>query len=146
MDFGVGYFPTHDAMGPGPVARLVEDCAETLEVHSASLAESRATRKGVHMVREAIVGTTVRGPYSPAVVAEGRFVFVAGQGPLTNGQYVPGSIEEETTLTLENLGAVLEQFFGRLASMNTFTELVLVSESRGEIKRWPPRMATRQLV
>jgi 2-iminobutanoate/2-iminopropanoate deaminase len=61
------------------------------------------------MVREAIVGTTVRGPYSPAVVAEGRFVFVAGQGPLTNGQYVPGSIEEETTLTLENLGAVLEQ-------------------------------------
>jgi len=44
------------------------------------------------------------------------------------------------------LGAVLEQFFGRLASMNTFTELVLVSESRGEIKRWPPRMAARQLV
>jgi type VI secretion system protein ImpG len=44
------------------------------------------------------------------------------------------------------LGAVLEQLFGRLASMNTFTELVLVSESRGEIKRWPPRMAARQLV
>jgi type VI secretion system protein ImpG len=44
------------------------------------------------------------------------------------------------------LGAVLEQLFGRLASMNTFTELVLVSETRGEIKRWPPRMATRQLV
>ena len=44
------------------------------------------------------------------------------------------------------LGAVLEQFFGRLASLNTFTELVLVSESRGEIKRWPPRMAARQLV
>jgi type VI secretion system protein ImpG len=43
------------------------------------------------------------------------------------------------------LGAVLEQFFGRLASMNTFTELVLASETRGEIKRWPPRMATRQL-
>jgi type VI secretion system protein ImpG len=44
------------------------------------------------------------------------------------------------------LSAVLEQLFGRLASMNTFTELVLVSESRGEIKRWPPRMAARQLV
>ena len=43
------------------------------------------------------------------------------------------------------LGAVLEQFFGRLASMNTFTELVLVSETRGEIRRWPTRMATRQL-
>jgi type VI secretion system protein ImpG len=44
------------------------------------------------------------------------------------------------------LGAVLEQMFARLASMNTFTELVLVSERRGEIKRWPPRMAARQLV
>jgi type VI secretion system protein ImpG len=44
------------------------------------------------------------------------------------------------------LGAVLEQVFARLASMNTFTELVLVSETRGEIKRWPPRMALRQLL
>ena len=44
------------------------------------------------------------------------------------------------------LGAVLEQLFGRLASMNTFTEFVLLSEARGEIKRWPPRMAARQLV
>src|SRR5439155_1597975 len=44
------------------------------------------------------------------------------------------------------LGAVLEQVFARLASMNTFTELVVVSERRGEIKRWPPRMAARQLV
>jgi type VI secretion system protein ImpG len=43
------------------------------------------------------------------------------------------------------LGAVLERFFSRLASMNTFTELVLVSETRGEIKRWPPRMGERQL-
>jgi type VI secretion system protein ImpG len=43
------------------------------------------------------------------------------------------------------LGTVLERFFGRLASMNTFTELVLASETRGEIKRWPPRMAERQL-
>lgn len=44
------------------------------------------------------------------------------------------------------LGAVLERLFGRLASMNTFTELALVSETRGEIKRWPPRMAARPLV
>lgn len=25
MDFGVGYFPTHDSMGPGQVARMVEE-------------------------------------------------------------------------------------------------------------------------
>ena len=61
------------------------------------------------MFREAIVGTAVGGPYSPAVVAEGRFVFVAGQGPLKDGTYVPGSIEDETRLTLENVGMLLEK-------------------------------------
>jgi alkanesulfonate monooxygenase SsuD/methylene tetrahydromethanopterin reductase-like flavin-dependent oxidoreductase (luciferase family) len=25
MDFGVGYFPTHDGIGPGPLAQLLED-------------------------------------------------------------------------------------------------------------------------
>jgi 2-iminobutanoate/2-iminopropanoate deaminase len=61
------------------------------------------------MMREAIVGTAVGGPYSPAVVAEGKFVFVAGQGPVRDGEYVPSGIEEETRLTLENLGALLAQ-------------------------------------
>jgi 2-iminobutanoate/2-iminopropanoate deaminase len=60
-------------------------------------------------VREAIVGTAVGGPYSPAIVAEGRFVFVAGQGPLKDGTYVPGSIEDETRLTLENIGTLLDK-------------------------------------
>jgi 2-iminobutanoate/2-iminopropanoate deaminase len=60
-------------------------------------------------MREAITGSAVAGPYSPAIVAEGRFVFVAGQGPLDGGTYVAGSIEDETRLTLENLGRILEQ-------------------------------------
>jgi 2-iminobutanoate/2-iminopropanoate deaminase len=60
-------------------------------------------------VREAIVGTAVGGPYSPAVVAEGRFVFVAGQGPTKDGEYVPGPIEDETRLTLENMGHLLAE-------------------------------------
>ena len=60
-------------------------------------------------MREAIVGTSVLGPFSPAIVAEGRFVFVAGQGPVKDGAYVPGSIEDETRLTLENVGALLQE-------------------------------------
>src|ERR1019366_8454200 len=28
MDFGVGYFPTHDGIGPGPLARMGEDRGE----------------------------------------------------------------------------------------------------------------------
>lgn len=60
------------------------------------------------MTREAIAGANVLAPYSPAIVAEGRFAFVAGQGPLRDGAYVPGTIEEETRLTLENMRAVLD--------------------------------------
>lgn len=60
-------------------------------------------------MREAITGAAVRGPYSPAIVAEGTFVFVAGQGPLADGSYVEGSIADETRLTLENVGRLLEQ-------------------------------------
>ena len=59
-------------------------------------------------MREAIRGAVV-GPFSPAIVAEGRFVFVAGQGPLAEGAYVEGPIEDETRLTLENVGSLLEQ-------------------------------------
>jgi 2-iminobutanoate/2-iminopropanoate deaminase len=61
------------------------------------------------MVREAIQGRAVAGPYSPAIIGEGKFVFVAGQGPLEAGEYRAGTIEEETRLTLENVGAILEQ-------------------------------------
>ena len=60
------------------------------------------------MIRKAIGSTNVTAPYSAVVVAEGRVAFVAGQGPLRNGIYVPGTIEEETRLTLENMGDLLE--------------------------------------
>ena len=61
------------------------------------------------MSRRAVsVDVTRLGPYSPAIVAEGRFVFVSGQGPLRDGDYVPGTgVGDETRLTLENLFAIL---------------------------------------
>jgi len=59
-------------------------------------------------MREVVnVGPGPAYPYSHAVVAEGRFAFLAGQGPFRDGRVVPGTIEEETRLTLENLMAVL---------------------------------------
>src|SRR3954454_22893856 len=49
------------------------------------------------------------GPYSVAV-RQGGFVFLSGQIPLhpETNQMVTGSIEEQTTRVLENIGAVLE--------------------------------------
>jgi len=59
-------------------------------------------------VKKAVDGGSPTGAYSPGVIAEGRFLHVSGQGPLEDGVYVPGTIEEETALTLRNLARVLE--------------------------------------
>jgi 2-iminobutanoate/2-iminopropanoate deaminase len=60
-------------------------------------------------VKRAIAGTTPGGAYSPGVIAEGRFVYVSGQGPVRDGENVLGTIEEQTRLALENVAAVLAE-------------------------------------
>ena len=42
------------------------------------------------------------------------------------------------------LGSVLEQFFARYASINSFTETVLRTTERNEVHRWPLRTGRRQ--
>ena len=44
------------------------------------------------------------------------------------------------------LGAVLERFFAKYASINAFTETVVRSTERGEIMRWPARIGRRQIL
>ena len=68
-------------------------------------------------------------------------------GPLVFGRGI------ELTLTIDEdpfagagaflLGLVLESFFARHVSLNTFTETVLHSVQRGEIARWTPRPGER---
>jgi type VI secretion system protein ImpG len=43
------------------------------------------------------------------------------------------------------LGAVLEQFFARYVSINSFTETVIKTSERDEIIRWPAQIGTRQI-
>lgn len=43
-------------------------------------------------------------------------------------------------------GSVMEQFFARYVSLNSFTETVLSSSERGEIMRWRPRCGTRPIL
>jgi 2-iminobutanoate/2-iminopropanoate deaminase len=59
-------------------------------------------------VKHPISGTQPGGPYSPGIIAEGRFLFVSGQTPQRDGKTVLGTIEEEARLTLDNIGRVLE--------------------------------------
>lgn len=71
-------------------------------------------------------------------------------GPITFGRGL------EITLELDELafqgssaflfGSIMEQFFARYVSLNSFTETVLVSGERGEIMRWRARCGNRPIV
>jgi len=75
---------------------------------------------------------------------------LTGDGPSTFGRGV-----ELTLLLDENafegtgvflLGAVLERFFSKHASINSFTETVIRTVDRGEIIRWPIRLGRRHVL
>lgn len=55
-------------------------------------------------------GPKAAGPYSLGVIAEGKFLFVAGQGPFNPkiGKLERGTIEEQTELTLNNIKSIVE--------------------------------------
>lgn len=44
------------------------------------------------------------------------------------------------------LGGVLEQFFAKYVSLNSFTETIIRTQQRGEVMRWPAQMGRRQLI
>jgi 2-iminobutanoate/2-iminopropanoate deaminase len=69
------------------------------------------------MVKQAVGGSRPAGAYSPGIVAEGRFVFVSGQGPLRDGAVTGGTIEEQTRIVLASVAAVLESAGAGLADV-----------------------------
>jgi 2-iminobutanoate/2-iminopropanoate deaminase len=69
------------------------------------------------MPKRAISGSRPAGAYSPGIVAEGRFVYVSGQGPLRDGAVVGETVAEQTRITLENLAAVLAEAGATLADV-----------------------------
>jgi type VI secretion system protein ImpG len=44
------------------------------------------------------------------------------------------------------LGAVLEQFFAKYVSLNSFTETLITSQQRKEIMRWPARIGRQAML
>jgi type VI secretion system protein ImpG len=70
-------------------------------------------------------------------------------GPMSYGRGLEISLTLDDA-AFEGLGiipvaSVLEQFFGRYVSLNSFTQTRLLSASRGEIKTWPVRLGQRHL-
>ena len=72
---------------------------------------------------------------------------VPGRGPISYGRGLRISLDlddaafEGTGIVI--LGTVLERFFARYVSLNSFTRTELRSVDRGEIKLWPIRLGTR---
>jgi type VI secretion system protein ImpG len=80
--------------------------------------------------------------------------------PVVRRMPIPGPISYgrglELVLTLDDgafegsgimtLATVLERFFARYVSINSFTQMRLQSATRGEIKAWPVRAGRRQIV
>ncbi len=80
--------------------------------------------------------------------------------PITRRAATPGPIAFarglEVTVTFDEaafegtgvfvLGAVLEQFFAKYVSLNSFTETVVRTLGRGEIMRWPARVGQRHII
>jgi 2-iminobutanoate/2-iminopropanoate deaminase len=61
------------------------------------------------MAKRAVGGSGPSGLFSPAVIAEGRFIYVSGQSPKRNGVVVGGTTAEQTAVALENIAAILAQ-------------------------------------
>ena len=69
------------------------------------------------MAKQVVGGSQPAGAYSPGIVAEGRFVYVSGQGSLRDGEVAGDTIEEQTQIVLDNVAAVLESAGAGLADV-----------------------------
>ncbi|WED22946.1 type VI secretion system baseplate subunit TssF [Vibrio sp. JC009] len=73
---------------------------------------------------------------------------VPGPIALGRGQEIQLTFDEDAFVGsgVFLLGAILEQFFARYASINSFTQTVICTTERGEIMRWPLRTGKRHVL
>jgi 2-iminobutanoate/2-iminopropanoate deaminase len=91
------------------------------------------------------------GPYSQAIRAEGRFLFLSGQIPLTAaGDLVTGDIREQTRQVMRNIQAMLEaaglspsNVVKTTIFLRTMDDFAAVNEVYGELfGKNPPARST----
>jgi type VI secretion system protein ImpG len=104
---------------------------DVLELY-ATTAEVSAKRQ-IEGIRSVRVGRVVRR--------------LPGRGPIAFGRGLEITVDVDE-MGFEGgsaflLGAVLDRYFARYVSINSVTETVLRSQSRGEINRWAPNWGTR---
>ncbi|MCR9108567.1 type VI secretion system baseplate subunit TssF [Marivita sp. XM-24bin2] len=85
---------------------------------------SVSTRPIVRRIHDGVLSTAVRGLEITLVLDESLF---------------EGS-------SIYTLGSVLERFFRKYTTINSFTETVLKTQQRGEIARWSPKMGANRAI
>ncbi len=94
------------------------------------------TRKQINSLRKVESAPITRRIHGPGQIAFAR------------GLEILVTMEEESIEGADSflLGAVLERFFAKHVSLNSFTETVIRTDEQGEIKRWQARVGQRKLV
>ncbi|MBY0313729.1 MAG: type VI secretion system baseplate subunit TssF [Phycisphaerales bacterium] len=132
------------ATSPGPAA-LANPQAAPVAAGASALRDilklyadtaDAATRKQVDGVRTIASKPIVRRVPTPGPIAFAR------------GLEITITLDEDAFegVGCFTLGAVLEQFFAKYVSLNSFTETVVRTSDRGEIMRWPTRIGRRPTV
>jgi len=113
---------------------------------------------GAQMLREMLM--LYANPNDSAVIRQIEGVRAVSYRPAVRRMPVAGPMSYgrglEISVTLDDaafegggivvLPAVLERFFARHVSLNSFTQTRVLSTARGEIKTWPVRVGRRQIV
>jgi type VI secretion system protein ImpG len=128
-----------------------------LSLNYLSLVE-RSAEDGAQMLRDLLA--LYADPGDAAVSRQIEGVRSVSYRPVVKRIPTPGPMcygrGLEISLTLDDaafegaglipLASVLDQFFARYVSLNSFTQTRLRSGSRGEIKTWPVRLGRRQII
>jgi type VI secretion system protein ImpG len=99
-----------------------------------------SARRQIEGIRSVQVSPVVRRLPRPSAAQAGASTLAFGRG-------VEITLEVDE-LAFEGgsahlLGSVLDHFFSRYVSINSFTETVVRSQTRGEINRWMPQWGVR---
>ncbi|MHB8727317.1 MAG: type VI secretion system baseplate subunit TssF [Casimicrobiaceae bacterium] len=128
-----------------------------LSLNYLSLIEADPSQ-GARMLRELLA--LYADPKDPAAARQIEGVMQVGYTPVVRRIPIPGPMSFarglEITLTLDDaafegvgvlpLASVLERFFARYVSLNSFAQTRVRSAARGDLKRWPVRTGARPLL
>lgn len=111
-------------------------------------AEALRELLALYVDRQDPLARHIEGVRSVDVVPAVRRMPVPGPISFGHGLEIKLQFEESafTGVGVFLLGAVLERFFAKYASLNAFTETLVSTRERGPIMRWPARAGRRQLL